>query len=170
MPASLECACLCRSCFWMPSDVGMMVMRPGSLPKSPESIGLNNSTDTTNFSSRKSRSRGSSPAEKGYRKTSLVRNGAGPRRTRGSSPGEKVTGSSTLPQSRDSEWVSPSLKILPLSQIFAGSCSCAPVCVGTFQWHCREFLLLKLQVVTFKWSPQWIKLAHNIDCQLTWGR
>lgn len=97
------CICLCRSCYSMPSDVGMMVMRPGSLPKSPESIGLNNSTDATNYNSGKSRSRGSSPAEKGYKKTSLIRNGAGARRTRRSSPGEKFTGTTTLPQSRDSE-------------------------------------------------------------------
>ncbi|XP_021914834.1 kinesin-like protein KIF12 isoform X2 [Zootermopsis nevadensis] len=87
----------------MPSDIGMMVMRPGSLSKSPESIGLNSSSETTNFNRGNSRSRGSSPAEKGYKKTSLVRNGAGARRTRGSSPGEKFTGTTTLPQSRDSE-------------------------------------------------------------------
>ncbi|GFG36784.1 hypothetical protein Cfor_04414, partial [Coptotermes formosanus] len=90
------------SCSQMPSDVGMMTVRPGSLPKSPESIGLNNSTDTTTLDNRKPRSRGSSPAERAYKKTSVVRNGAGARRSRGSSPGEKSTGTITLPQSTDS--------------------------------------------------------------------
>lgn len=100
------CLCIfCRSCYQMPSDVGMMIVRPGSLPKSPDSIGLNNSTDTNNFDNRKPRSRGSSPAERGYKKTSVVRNGAGARRSRGNSPGEKSTGTITLPQSTDSEWV-----------------------------------------------------------------
>lgn len=87
----------------MSSDVGMMIVRPGSLPKSPESIGLNNSTDTNNFDNRKPRSRGSSPAERGYKKTSVVRNGAGVRRSRGNSPGEKSAGTITLPQSTESE-------------------------------------------------------------------
>jgi hypothetical protein len=88
----------------MPSDVGMMIVRPGSLPKSPESIGLNNSSDTNNFDNRKSRSRGSSPAERGYKKTSVLRHGAGgTRRSRGNSPGEKSSGTITLPQSTDSE-------------------------------------------------------------------
>jgi len=55
----------------MPSDVGMIIVRPGSLLKSPESIGLNNSTDRNNFDSRKPRSQGSSPAERGYKKRQL---------------------------------------------------------------------------------------------------
>ena len=98
------CPCVfCRSCYQMSSDVGMMIVRPGSLPKSPESIGLNNSTETNNFDNRKPRSRGSSPAERGYKKTSVVRNGAGTRRSRGNSPGEKSTGTVTLPQSTESE-------------------------------------------------------------------
>lgn len=87
----------------MSSDVGMMIVRPGSLPKSPESIGLNNSTDRNNFDSRKPGSRDSSPAERGYKKTSVVRNGAGARRSQGNSPGEKSTGTITLPQSTESE-------------------------------------------------------------------
>jgi hypothetical protein len=98
------CLCVfCRSCYQMPSDVGIMMVRPGSLPKTPESIGLNNSTDRNNFDNRKPRSRGSSPAERGYKKTSVARNGGGARRSRGNSPGDKSTGSITLPQSTDSE-------------------------------------------------------------------
>ncbi|XP_023713888.1 kinesin-like protein KIF12 isoform X3 [Cryptotermes secundus] len=87
----------------MPSEVAMMTIRPGSLPKSPESNGFNGLTDTTNYEGRKPRSRGSSPAEKGYKKTTVVRNGADSRRTQGSTPSEKFSGTTTLPQSRDSD-------------------------------------------------------------------
>ena len=76
----------------MPSDVGMMVMRPGSLPKSPDTL-----VDT-----RKPRSRGNSPGDK-LNRTRVIRNVAGGRRSRGSSPAEKFSGTTTLPQSRGSE-------------------------------------------------------------------
>ncbi|PSN36699.1 hypothetical protein C0J52_25182 [Blattella germanica] len=80
----------------MPSDIGMMVMRPGSLPKSPETLVERNG--------RKPRSRGSSPGDK-FNRTTIIRNGpgAGPKRSRGNSPGDKFSGTTTLPQSRGSE-------------------------------------------------------------------